>query len=89
MRHTGLRGVSPRHGFVVTTRRDTHQRPAADLVDRTFMTKAANQLRVADVTRVPAWASFVFLAIVVDVWSRRIVGWAIGESTTKLVIAAV
>ena len=89
MCRAGLRGVSRRRGFVVTTRRDTRQRPAADLVNRSFVAKAANQLWVADMTYVPTWAGFVFLAIVVDVWSRRIVGWAIGESiTTELVVAA-
>jgi putative transposase len=40
-------------------------------------------------TYVPTWAGFIYLAIVLDVWSRRIVGWAIGEQmTTNLVLAA-
>jgi putative transposase len=38
-----------------------------------------NQLWVADMTYVPTWAGFIYLAIVLDVWSRRVVGWAIGE----------
>jgi putative transposase len=90
MRQAGLRGVSRRRSFVVTTQRDPKQRPAPDLVNRRFVAQAPNQLWVADITYVPTWAGFVFLAIVLDVWSRRIVGWAIGEeiTTPDLVLAA-
>ena len=89
MRHAGLRGVSRRRGFVVTTHRDESQRAAPDLVKREFVASGPNQLWVADMTYVPTWAGFIFLAIVLDVWSRRIVGWAIGEQmTAELVLAA-
>jgi putative transposase len=89
MRKAALRGVSRRRGFVLTTRRDPKQRPAPDLVNRKFVANAANQLWVADMTYVPTWAGFIFLATVLDVWSRRIVGWAIGEQmTADLVLAA-
>jgi putative transposase len=89
MRTAGLHGVSRRRGFVVTTRRDPKQRPAPDLVQRKFVADGPNQLWVADMTYVPTWAGFMFLAIVLDVWSRRVVGWAIGERmTADLVLAA-
>jgi len=89
MRQAGLRGVSRRRAFVVTTRRDARQRPAPDLVQRKFEADGPNQLWVADMTYVPTWAGFVYLAVVVDVWSRRIVGWAFGETmTAELVLAA-
>lgn len=89
MRKAGLRGVSRRRGFVVTTQRDRKQRPAPDLVNRQFAAAGPNQLWVADMTYVPTWAGFIFLAIVLDVWSRRVVGWAIGEQmTADLVLAA-
>jgi putative transposase len=89
MRVNGIRGISRRRAFVVTTRRDERQRPAPDLVQREFVADGPNQLWVADMTYVPTWAGFVFLAIVLDVWSRRIVGWAIGEQmTADLVLAA-
>ena len=89
MRAHGIRGVSRRRGFIVTTRRDERQRPAPDLVKREFSADGPNQLWVADMTYVPTWAGFIFLAIVLDVWSRRIVGWAIGEKmTAELVLAA-
>ena len=89
MRRAGLRGVSRRRSFVVTTRRDPKQRPAPDLVNRKFTADGPNQLWVADMTYVPTWAGFIYLAIVLDVWSRRVVGWAIGEQmTADLVLAA-
>ena len=83
------RGVSRRRSFTITTRRDPKQRPAPDLVNRKFVADGPNQLWVADMTYVPTWAGFMFLAIVLDVWSRRVVGWAIGERmTTDLVLSA-
>ena len=89
MRCNAIRGVSRRRGFVVTTRRDQRQRPAPDLVKREFRADGPNQLWVADMTYVPTWAGFIFLAIVLDVWSRRIVGWAMDEQmTSELVLAA-
>ena len=89
MRRHGIRGVSRRRGFVVTTRRDETHRRAPDLVNRRFVADGPNQLWVADITYVPTWAGFIFLAVVLDVWSRRIVGWSIGEQiTADLVLAA-
>ena len=89
MRLASIRGVSRRRGFTITTRRDRRQRPAPDLVNREFAAAAPNRLWVADMTYVPTWAGFIYLAIVLDVWSRRIVGWAIGEQmTTDLVLSA-
>jgi putative transposase len=89
MRAAHIRGVSRRRGFVVTTQRDPRQRPAPDLVKRQFSASGPNQLWVADMTYVPTWAGFIFLAIVLDVWSRRVVGWSIGEQmSADLVLAA-
>jgi len=89
MRCNAIRGVSRRRAFIVTTRRDERQRPAPDLVKREFIADGPNQLWVADMTYVPTWAGFIFLAVVLDVWSRRIVGWAIGEQmTAELVLTA-
>ena len=89
MRAAELRGVSKRRGFTVTTQRDDKQRPAPDLVKREFKAAGPNQLWVADMTYVPTWAGFIYLAVVVDVWSRRVVGWSIGERmTADLVLAA-
>lgn len=89
MRRHGIRGVSRRRGFVVTTRRDERERPAPDLVNRRFTADGPDQLWVADLTYVPTWAGFLYLSIVLDVWSRRVVGWAMGDRmTAELVLAA-
>jgi putative transposase len=90
MRAHGIRGVSRRRGFVVTTQRDPAKPPKApDLVQRRFVADGPNRLWVADMTYVPTWAGFIYLAVVLDVWSRRIVGWAIGEQMrAELVLAA-
>ncbi len=89
MRAAGIRGVSRRRGFIVTTQRDPKRPAAPDLVKRQFSAAGPNQLWVADMTYVPTWGGFIYLAIVLDVWSRRIVGWAIGEQmSADLVLAA-
>ncbi len=89
MRVAGVRGVSRRRGFVVTTQRDPSKARAPDLVRPRFATQAPNELWVADMTYVPTWAGFIYLAVVIDVWSRRVVGWSIGEHMrTELVLGA-
>ncbi|GAA6143450.1 hypothetical protein NBRC116584_32680 [Hydrogenophaga sp. 5NK40-0174] len=89
MKDAGIRGISKRRGFTVTTRRDRRQTPARDLVNRRFHATGPNQLWVADMTYVPTWMGFLYLAVVIDVWSRRVVGWAMGERmTADLVLAA-
>jgi putative transposase len=89
MRAAGLRGVSRRRGFTVTTERNRRERPAPDLVNRRFVADAPDQLWVADMTYIPTWAGFVYLAMVLDACSRRVVGWAMGEEmTAELVVAA-
>ena len=72
LRELGLAGVSRRKG-TRTTRRDRDARPAPDLVERDFSASQPDQLWVADVTYVPTWAGFVYLAVVVDAFSRRVV----------------
>jgi putative transposase len=88
MREAGLVGVSRRKG-VRTTRRAAAGQTAPDLVQRAFTATAPNQLWVADITYVPTWAGFLYLAIVLDAFSRRIVGWAMGlHLRTDLVLGA-
>jgi putative transposase len=79
MHAAGLVGASRRRGGPITTRRDKQARPAPDLVDRDFQAAGPNQLWVADITYVPTMAGFLYLAVVVDVWSRRVVGWAMAN----------
>jgi len=88
MRRAGLRGVS-RRKWVVTTVRNPAAQPAPDLVERAFTAAGPNQLWVADITYIPTWSGFLYLAVVLDVWSRRIVGWAMETHLrTELVLAA-
>lgn len=88
MRAAGIRGVSRRKS-TCTTRRSSSRQPVADLVERAFTASAPNQLWVADITYVPTWSGFLYLAVVMDVWSRRIVGWAMETHLrTDLVLAA-
>lgn len=88
MQQHGIRAKTKRK-FVVTTD-SRHSLPVApDLVQRRFNPEAPNQLWVADMTYVPTWMGFLYLAVVIDVWSRRVVGWAMGERmTADLVLAA-
>ncbi len=79
MRKAGLIGASHRRGGPVTTRRDQRARPAPDLVDRNFVAEAPNRLWVADITYLPTAAGFLYLAVVLDAFSRRIVGWAMAN----------
>lgn len=89
MRQGQMRGVSRRRSFCVTTERDVRQRPAPDLVRREFVATDINQLWVADMTYIPTWMGFLYLAVVIDVFSRKVVGWAFGERmTADLVILA-
>jgi putative transposase len=88
MRAAGLRGVS-RRNWITTTVRDRAARPAPDLVERNFTALAPNRLWVADITYIPTWAGFLYLAVVLDVFSRRIVGWAMETYLrTELVLKA-
>src|SRR5205823_3754003 len=88
MKESGLAGVSRRKS-TVTTRRSRSARPAPDLVDRQFAADKPNELWVADITYVPTWVGFLYLAVVLDVWSRKIVGWAMASHLrTSLVTAA-
>jgi putative transposase len=85
MKESGLVGVS-RRKWIRTTLRDPAARPAPDLVDRKFTASAANQLWVADMTYIPTAVGFLYLAVVLDVWSRKIVGWAMSSRLITQVV---
>jgi len=88
MRIAGLQGVT-RRKLPITTVRVESERPAPDLVERRFVATAPDQLWVADITYVPTLVGFFYLAIVLDVFSRRVVGWAMeNHLLTPLVLAA-
>ncbi len=88
MRAHSLRGVS-RRNWITTTVRDRDARPAPDLVERNFTAAAPNRMWVADITYIPTWTGFLYLAVVFDAFSRRIVGWAMETHLrTELVLNA-
>jgi len=89
MRSAGLQGCH-RRKKAWTTIRDESMAPAPDRVKRNFTAAASNKLWVADITYVPTWAGFGYLATVLDVYSRRIVGWSYADHMrTSLIVDAV
>ena len=79
MRGAGLTGACRRRKGVTTTRRDKDARAAPDLVDRDFTAVGRDKLWVADITFVPTATGFLYLAVVLDAWSRKIVGWSMAK----------
>jgi transposase InsO family protein len=79
MRELGLHGVRRGKTRKTTTRDETAPRPA-DLVERDFTATRPNELWVADLTYVATWSGFIYVAFVVDVFSRFIVGWQASRS---------
>ena len=87
MSAAGLAGVSRRKFIHTTVKGSGRQVP--DLVDRNFTAKQPNLLWVADITYIPTWAGFLYLAVVLDACSRRIVGWSMATTlATQLVLNA-
>lgn len=88
MREAQLEGCHRRRR-VRTTRRGEETAPASDLVQRDFRASAPDRLYVADITYVGTWAGFLYLAVVIDAFTRRVVGWAMREDLrTELVLEA-
>ena len=88
MRALGLQGVTRRRRRC-TTRRDGSAAVAPDRVQRCFEATEPNRLWVADITYVPTLEGFVYLATVLDVFSRKVVGWAMSiRQTVELVQSA-
>lgn len=80
MRAMGLAGAVRGRAWRVTTQSQPALYRPADLVDRTFVATRPNQLWVSDFTYVATWAGFVYVAFVIDVFARRIVGWRVSSS---------
>ena len=86
MRTAAIQGIT-RRKWIRTTIRDDKARPAPDLVQRRFRADAPNEIWVADITEIPTWEGPLYLAAVQDVWSRRIVGWALAPHMRTQLIA--
>jgi putative transposase len=80
MRSMGLRGAVKDRAFKVTTTPDRTAVRPPDLVERRFEAEAPNRLWVADFTYVATWAGFVYVAFIIDVFARFLVGWRVSRS---------
>ena len=88
MREADLQGVHRRKG-PKGRKRGMRERSAPDLVNRNFMAQAPDQVWVADITYIPTWAGFLYLAVVIDLCSRKVVGWSMATHLqTELVLNA-
>jgi putative transposase len=88
MRQAGIQGVH-RRKRVTTTRQEKTAAPATDLLGRDFTATEPDRKWVADITYVPTWAGFLYLAVVIDCFSRRVVGWCMRDHLrTELVLEA-
>ncbi len=90
MRELEIHGVSRRRGSIRTTTPDKRAAPAPDLVNRDFTAGRPDQTWVADITYVPTHQGWLFLAAVMDLYSRKIVGWSMREDLeAPLVVDAI
>jgi transposase InsO family protein len=80
MRALGLVGVVRGRAWTTTTQAATTAEQPLDLVDRHFTATRPNQLWVSDFTYVATWQGFVYVAFIIDVYARRIVGWRVSSS---------
>ena len=88
MKSTGIQGVV-RGQKIITTNPDTTRPCPDDKVNRQFKSQRPNQLWVSDFTCVPTWSGTVYVAFVIDVFARRIVGWRVSTSmSTQFVLDA-
>jgi len=88
MRLARLRGC-PKRRFRVTTQRDPSHPVAKNLLKQNFSTDAPNQRWAADITYIPTHQGWLYLAVVMDLYSRRIVGWSMSRwMSRRLVLAA-
>jgi putative transposase len=88
MRENGL-WARPKRRFVITTRSEEGQEVAENLLGRQFQTSAANRVWVSDITYVATAEGWMYLCIVLDLYSRRVVGWSMSSALgTEVVLAA-
>ncbi len=88
MRLAGLVGCHRRRS-IHTTQRDRTAEVSDDLVNRNFTATEPDRLYVADITYLPTWMGFLFLAVVIDAFTRKVVGWAFSANLrTDLVLDA-
>jgi transposase InsO family protein len=88
MRQLGLRGLTPRRFRRTTDSRHT-KRIAPNLLERDFNVPAPNQVLAGDITYIPTTDGWLYLAVLLDLYSRRVVGWAMSDRIdTELALSA-
>lgn len=87
MRADGIRGRARRR-FRVTTVSDPHAQPAANQLAQRFTVAAPNRVWAADITAIPTHEGWLYLAVLLDLWSRRVVGWALRPTIETDVVCA-
>ncbi len=88
MRKDGLRGCMRGRRRKHTTRQDPLAVPAPDLVERDFRATAPDRLWTADITYLPTDEGFLYLAFILDVYSRKVVGWSMASHLRSELVAA-
>lgn len=89
MQEMGLKSRVSKRFKPATTVSDPNSRPAPNVLDQDFCAEAPNRKWVADITYLPTQAGWVYLAVVIDLFSRKVVGWSMGDQlTTPLVSGA-
>ena len=87
MRDEQLRG-RPHRRFRLTTQTDATARPAANVLARRFAVQGPNQVWAGDLTALPTAQGWLYLAVLIDLWSRRVVGWAVRSTLETEVVSA-
>ena len=85
MRNAGLRGC-PKHRYKVTTRQDLRHDVAKNLLQQDFKVKAPNQCWASDITYISTSQGWLYLAVVMDLYSRRIVGWSMDKRINRHIV---
>lgn len=85
MRQAGLHGAHRRRRLR-TTIRDLDAAPAPDLVARAFATDRPNRLWIADITYIRTWSGWLYLAVVLETFSRRVVGWSMADTLESALV---
>lgn len=88
MRELGLKSKVSKGFTPTTTKADPTRQPAPNTLDRDFTAEAPNRKWVTDITYLPTAQGWVYLAVVLDLFSRKVVGWAIATSLATELIAA-
>jgi len=87
MRELGLSSKVSKEFQPTTTKQDPTRRPAANVLNRDFTAKAPNRKWVTDITYLPTAAGWVYLAAVVDLFSRKVVGWSMSNSLATCLVS--